>query len=132
MSMTDPIADMLTRIRNGLMVEKKSVVMPSSKLKTSIANVLLEEGYINSVDVQSNESGKPQLAIGLKYFNGVPVIDQLKRVSRPGLRTYSNKSSIPTVWDGLGTVIISTSKGVMTDKSARKINQGGEILCYVA
>jgi small subunit ribosomal protein S8 len=132
MSMTDPIADMLTRIRNGLMVEKKTVAMPMSKLKKSIASVLLEEGYISSVDVQDVESGKPSLVLGLKYFNGAPVIDELKRVSRPGLRTYSSKSSIPTVWDGLGTVIISTSKGVMTDKSARKINQGGEILCYVA
>ncbi len=132
MSMTDPIADMLTRIRNGLMVEKKTVVMPMSKLKKSIANVLLDEGYISSVDVQNSDSGKPSLAIGLKYFEGAPVIDEIKRVSRPGLRTYSSKSTIPTVWDGLGTVIVSTSKGVMTDRNARKINQGGEILCYVA
>jgi len=132
MSMTDPIADMLTRIRNGLLVEKKSVTMPSSKVKTSIANVLLEEGYINSVDVSEAETGKPSLTVGLKYYNGAPVIEELTRVSRPGLRKYSNVSNIPSVWDGLGTVIVSTSKGVMTDKNARKVNQGGEILCYVA
>jgi len=106
--------------------------MPSSKVKTAIANVLLEEGYIQSVDVAEVEKGKPSLTVGLKYYNGSPVIEQLKRISRPGLRKYSNQSSIPTVWDGLGTVIVSTSKGVMTDKSARKVNQGGEILCYVA
>ena len=132
MSMTDPIADMLTRIRNGLMVEKKSVSMPSSKVKISIANVLLEEGYIQSVDVAEVVKGKPSLTVGLKYYMGSPVIEELKRVSRPGLRKYSSMSDIPSVWDGLGTVIVSTSKGVMTDKNARKVNQGGEILCYVA
>ncbi|MFK5894142.1 MAG: 30S ribosomal protein S8 [Pseudomonadota bacterium] len=131
MSMTDPIADMLTRIRNGLMVDKKSVTMPSSKVKTAIANVLLDEGYIQSVDVAETD-GKASLTIGLKYFDGAPVIDEIKRVSRPGLRKYSGMSNIPSIWSGLGTVIVSTSKGVMTDKNARKINQGGEILCYVA
>ena len=131
MSMTDPIADMLTRIRNGLMVDKKAVTMPSSKLKTAIANVLLEEGYIQSVDV-SDTDGKASLTIGLKYFDGAPVIEELKRISRPGLRKYTSMTTIPSVWDGLGTVIVSTSKGVMTDKNARKFNQGGEILCYVA
>lgn len=132
MSMTDPIADMLTRIRNGLMVDKKSVDMPSSNVKKAIANVLLEEGYISTAEVTKNDSGKSTLSIGLKYFQGAPVIEKLQRVSRPGLRKYSGKSNIPNVWDGLGTVILSTSKGVMTDKNAKKANQGGEILCYVA
>ncbi|MFK5984560.1 MAG: 30S ribosomal protein S8 [Pseudomonadota bacterium] len=132
MSMTDPIADMLTRIRNGLMVDKKSVRMPSSKIKVALANVLLDEGYLSSVDAVAEDNGKASLTIGLKYFQGAPVIEQLKRASRPGLRLYSGATTIPNVWDGLGTVIVSTSKGVMTDKNARKINQGGEVLCYVA
>ncbi len=132
MSMTDPVADMLTRIRNALMVDKKSVTMPSSRLKSAIANVLLEEGYIKSVDIVETDNGKANLTIGLKYFDGLPVIEELQRISRPGLRKYTGKSTIPLVWEGLGTVIVSTSKGVMTDKKARKVNQGGEILCYVA
>ncbi len=132
MSMTDPIADMLTRIRNGIMAEKQSVTMPSSKIKTAIAKVLEDEGYISSYEVIDKGNGKADLTITLKYFNGESVIEMLSRVSRPGLRKYAGVDEIPMVWDGLGTVIISTSKGVMTDKQARKLNQGGEILCYVA
>jgi len=132
MSMTDPVADMLTRIRNGLMAEKKAVSMPGSKLKLAIANVLKDEGYITSADLHKDASGKSTLSIELKYYAGRPVIEHLKRASRPGLRLYKASSEIPKVWDGLGTVIVSTSKGVMSDKQARAINEGGEVLCYVA
>ncbi len=132
MSMTDPIADMLTRIRNGLLVEKKSVSMPGSKLKVAIAKVLLDEGYITSSTLTTGENGKTTLKIDLKYYDGKPVIEQIQRASRPGLRLYKGQSEIPQVWNGLGTVIVSTSKGVMSDKQAKKINQGGEVLCYVA
>lgn len=130
--MTDPIADMLTRIRNGLMAEKKSVHMPSSKIKTAIIKVLEDEGYISSYQVIKHADGKSDIQIDLKYYNGKPVIEELKRVSRPGLRKYTSVNELPEIWGGLGTVIISTSKGVMTDKQAKKINQGGEVLCYVA
>ena len=130
MSMQDPIADMLTRIRNAQMAEKKSVVMPSSKVKTAIANVLLEEGYITSFQ-PSEIDGKPALAIELKYFNGRPVIEKIDRVSRPGLRIYKAANDLPKVNAGLGITIISTSKGMMADRAARAEGVGGEIICSV-
>ena len=132
MSMTDPVADMLTRIRNGLMAEKKSVTMPGSKYKYAISKVLLDEGYISSAELKSEDNGKSTLTIDLKYFSGKPVIEMIKKGSRPGLRVYKGTKEIPEVWGGLGTVILSTSKGVMTDKQARAINEGGEVICYVA
>lgn len=130
MSMSDPIADMLTRVRNALAANKVSVSMPSSKVKVAIAKVLQDEGYVLSYKV--SEDKKPVLTIELKYFQGKPVIELIKRASRPGLRQYKGASNIPTVWDGLGVSIVSTSKGIMTDAAARKIGQGGEVLCYVA
>lgn len=129
MSMQDPIADMLTRIRNAQQVGKTSVTMPSSKLKQSVAKVLKEEGYV--VDFSVAESVKPELTIELKYFEGKPVIAELDRISRPGLRSYSGKGELPTVRGGLGIAIVSTSKGVMTDRAARSAGVGGEILCTV-
>jgi small subunit ribosomal protein S8 len=131
MSMTDPIADLLTRIRNGQTARKPEVSMASSKLKTAIARVLKEEGYIGDVRLES-EGQKTTLTIGLKYYDGRPVIDRLERVSRPGLRIYRGKDELPKVLGGLGTVIVSTPQGVMTDKQARSIGQGGEVLCIVA
>ena len=131
MSMSDPIADMLTRIRNAQRVEKTEVVMPSSKLKAAIAQVLTDEGYIDGFRVDANE-GKPQLRIGLKYYAGRPVIERLERVSRPGLRIYRGRDEIPQVMNGLGVAIVSTSRGVMTDRRARTQGVGGEVLCYVA
>ena len=131
MSMSDPIADMLTRIRNGQMVEKAEVVMPSFKLKVAIAKVLKEEGYIEDFAV-SAESGKPELRVALKYYAGRAVIERLERVSRPGLRIYKNHASIPQVMNGLGIAIVSTPQGVMTDRAARAAGIGGEVLCYVA
>ncbi len=131
MSMSDPIADMLTRIRNGQSVDKTEVVMPSSKLKVAIAKVLKDEGYIDGFAVAEND-GKPQLHIGLKYYAGRPVIERIERVSRPGLRIYKNSGSIPQVMNGLGIAIVSTPKGVMTDRKARANGVGGEVLCYVA
>ena len=131
MSMTDPIADLLTRIRNGQSARKPEVSMASSKLKTAIARVLKEEGYIADVRLES-EGQKTTLTIGLKYYDGRPVIDRLERVSRPGLRIYRGKDELPKVLGGLGTVIVSTPQGVMTDKQARSIGQGGEVLCIVA
>ena len=130
MSMSDPIADMLTRVRNALATNKISVSMPSSKMKVAIAKVLEDEGYVLSSKVSSD--AKPVLTIDLKYFQGKPVIELIKRASRPGLRQYTGTKSIPTVWDGLGVSIVSTSKGIMTDSAARKLGQGGEVLCYVA
>jgi small subunit ribosomal protein S8 len=131
MSMSDPIADMLTRIRNAQGVEKATVVMPSSKLKLAIAKVLKDEGYIE--DFQVNEAGgKPELALGLKYYAGRPVIERIERVSKPGLRIYKGSDSIPQVMNGLGVAIVSTSKGVMTDRKARATGVGGEVICYVA
>ena len=131
MSMSDPIADMLTRIRNAQSAEKTEVVMPSSKLKIAIAKVLKDEGYIE--DFASREAeGKPELSIALKYYAGRPVIDRIERVSRPGLRIYKGKEDIPTVMNGLGVAILSTSKGVMTDRKARATGVGGEVLCVVA
>ncbi|MFN9212740.1 MAG: 30S ribosomal protein S8 [Betaproteobacteria bacterium] len=131
MSMSDPIADMLTRIRNAQRVEKTEVVMPSSKVKVAIAKVLADEGYIEGFQIADND-GKPQLHIGLKYYAGRPVIERLERVSRPGLRVYKRRDSIPQVMNGLGVAIISTPQGVMTDRKARATGVGGEVLCYVA
>jgi len=131
MSMSDPIADMLTRIRNAQRVEKTEVAMPASKLKAAIAQVLTDEGYIEGFKVEPNE-GKPRLTIGLKYYAGRPVIERLERVSRPGLRIYRSRDEIPQVMNGLGVAIVSTSRGVMTDRRARSQGVGGEVLCYVA
>jgi small subunit ribosomal protein S8 len=131
MSMTDPIADLLTRIRNGQSARKTSVKVSSSKLKTAILKVLRDEGYIANFSL-GQDDGKPFLTIDLKYYEGRPVIDRIERVSRPGLRIYRGKSEIPRVLGGMGTVIVSTPKGVMTDKAAQAIGQGGEVLCIVA
>ncbi len=131
MSMSDPIADMLTRIRNAQGVQKTNVSMPSSKVKVAIANVLKDEGYIEDFAV-STEGGKSELQIGLKYYTGRPVIERIERVSRPGLRIYKGKDEIPQVMNGLGVAIISTPKGVMTDRKARATGVGGEVICYVA
>ena len=130
MSMQDPLSDMLTRIRNAQMAGKKTVEMPGSKLKAAVANVLKEEGYIIDF-AASNESGKPRLAIELKYFQGKPVIAEIDRSSRPGLRNYAGKDELPSVRGGLGVAIVSTSKGVMTDRAARAAGVGGEVLCTV-
>lgn len=131
MSMSDPIADMLTRIRNGQAANKSSVRMPASKKKLAIAKVLKDEGYITDfADVDLD--GKPGLEVVLKYFQGEPVIDFVKRVSRPGLRIYKNRNELPKVRGGLGIAIVSTSKGVMTDREARKQGHGGEVIAYVA
>ncbi len=132
MSMQDPIADMLTRVRNGQSAAKKSVVMPSSKLKMSIAEVLKQEGYILDYAKLDKDNNKAELSIELKYYQGKPVIDMLKRVSRPGLRIYKKSTELPRVLDGLGVAIVSTSKGVMTDSAARKSGHGGEVLCLVS
>lgn len=131
MSMSDPVADMLTRIRNGQQVEKTSVVMPSSKLKVAIAQVLKDEGYIDGFQVKA-EDGKPQLEIALKYYAGRPVIERIERVSRPGLRVYKGRNDIPRVMNGLGVAIVTTPQGVMTDRKARASGIGGEVLCFVA
>jgi small subunit ribosomal protein S8 len=132
MSMQDPIADMLTRIRNAHAAAKAHVVMPSSTLKVAIARVLEDEGYIESFHVATDEaSSKTTLSIVLKYLGGVPVISKIRRISKPGLRKYANKSSLPRVLGGLGVAIISTSVGVMSDAKARKLGHGGEILCQV-
>ncbi len=131
MSMTDPVADMLTRIRNAQTVGKITVNMPASKLKNSIAQVLKDEGYIDAFTLRENE-GKPQLVISLKYHAGHPVIERIERVSRPGLRIYRGRDDIPKVMNGLGIAIVSTSKGVMTDRRARAAGIGGEVLCIVA
>ena len=131
MSMSDPIADMLTRIRNGQAANKSSVRMPASKKKSSIAKVLKDEGYI--IDFAEVEmDGKPAIEVALKYFQGAPVIDFIKRVSRPGLRIYKGRDELPRVRGGLGIAIVSTSKGVMTDREARKQGHGGEVIAYVA
>ena len=131
MSMSDPIADMLTRIRNAQSAEKTEVLMPSSKLKIAIAKVLKDEGYIEDF-VTREDGGKAELSIALKYYAGRPVIDRIERVSRPGLRIYKGKEDIPTVMNGLGVAILSTSRGVMTDRKARATGVGGEVLCVVA
>ncbi|WP_186038295.1 30S ribosomal protein S8 [Burkholderia gladioli] len=131
MSMSDPIADMLTRIRNAQMVEKVSVSMPSSKVKIAIAQVLKDEGYIDDFAVKT-EGAKAELNIALKYYAGRPVIERLERVSKPGLRVYRGRNDIPQVMNGLGVAIVSTPKGVMTDRKARATGVGGEVICYVA
>ncbi len=131
MSMQDPIADMLTRIRNGQAAQMSTVSMPSSKAKQALAAVLKEEGYITDFSVV-DENGKPQLVVQLKYFQGKPVIEYLKRVSRPGLRIYRPCSELPKVNGGLGVAVVSTSQGVMTDRAARARGIGGEIVCYVS
>lgn len=131
MSMQDPIADMLTRIRNGQSADKKVVSMPASKLKKALAKVLVDEGYITDFSVDENE-GKPLLNVTLKYFQGDAVIDVIQRVSRPGLRIYRRTGDLPSVMNGLGIAVISTSKGLMTDRAARSAGFGGEVLCYVS
>jgi small subunit ribosomal protein S8 len=131
MSMTDPVADMLTRIRNAQMAEKLSVTMPSSKLKVAIAKVLKDEGYIDDFAIREN-GAKPELDLALKYYAGRPVIERIERVSKPGLRVYKGKDDLPRVMNGLGVAIVSTPKGVMTDRRARAGNMGGEVLCIVA
>jgi small subunit ribosomal protein S8 len=129
--MTDPISDMLTRIRNAQAAGKTTVKMPSSKLKGAIAQVLKDEGYIDGFLVRPNE-GKPEMEIALKYYAGSPVIEKIERVSRPGLRIYRGAEEIPKVMNGLGVAIVSTSRGVMTDRKARASGVGGEVLCIVA
>jgi small subunit ribosomal protein S8 len=131
MSMTDPIADMLTRVRNAQAVGKTAVSMPSSKLKTSIAQVLKDEGYIEGFAVHEKD-GKPELEVSLKYYAGQPVIEKIERISTPGLRVYKGRDDLPKVMNGLGVAIVSTSKGVMTDRKARASGIGGEVLCIVA
>jgi small subunit ribosomal protein S8 len=128
--MQDPIADMLTRIRNGQMAKHESVSMPSSKMKVSVAKVLEGEGYIKSFSVE--EGVQPVLTVQLKYFEGKPVIEKIERVSRPGLRIYKATQELPKVMGGLGVAIVSTNKGVMSDRAARAANVGGEVLCYVS
>jgi len=130
MSMSDPISDMLTRIRNAQAVQKPTVIMPASKVKTGIAQVLKDEGYITDFrDVEID--GKPGLEITLRYMQGKGVIETLKRVSSPGLRQYRGKDDLPKILNGLGIAVVSTSKGIMTDKAARSAGEGGEILCTV-
>jgi small subunit ribosomal protein S8 len=131
MSMSDPIADMFTRIRNGQRVEKEAVSMPSSKLKVAIAQVLKDEGYIEGFAVKS-DGAKAELEVQLKYYAGRPVIERLERVSRPGLRIYKGRHSLPQVMNGLGVAIVTTSQGVMTDRRARASGVGGEVIGYVA
>jgi small subunit ribosomal protein S8 len=131
MSMTDPIADMLVRIKNAAAVGKQTVKAPSSKIKVAIAQVLKDEGYIDGFQVKA-EGGKSQLEITLKYYAGRPVIERIERVSRPGLRVYKGAGAIPQVMNGLGVAIVTTPKGVMTDRKARATGVGGEVLCYVA
>ena len=130
MSMSDPVADMLTRIRNGQSAGKVDVAMPASNMKQAIAKVLKDEGYIKDFSVSTD--AKPVLTVSLKYFEGRPVIDSIKRVSRPGLRIYKNKDELPKVLNGLGIAIVSTSKGVMTDREARAAGHGGEVICLVS
>jgi len=131
MSMSDPIADMLTRVRNAQQAQKTTVAMPSSKVKVAIAKVLQSEGYIDGFAVNEN-GGKPVLELVLKYYAGRPVIERIERVSRPGLRVYKGSDELPRVMNGLGVAIVSTPKGVMTDRAARASRMGGEVLCIVA
>jgi len=131
MSMSDPIADLLTRIRNAQQVAKPSVSVPCSKVKLAIAQVLQEEGYIDGFQIKG-DGGKAELEIALKYYAGRPVIERIERVSRPGLRVYKGRDAIPQVMNGLGVAIVTTPKGVMTDRKARASGVGGEVLCYVA
>ncbi len=131
MSMSDPVADMLTRIRNAQLVEKTTVRMPASRLKTAIAEVLRDEGYIDGFVIRQAE-GKSEMEMALRYYAGEPVIGKIERVSRPGLRVYKGSNDLPRVMNGLGVAIVSTSKGVMTDRRARSLGVGGEVLCVVA
>lgn len=131
MSMSDPIADMLTRIRNAQARYNNSVVMPATKIKSAIAEVLKEEGYINGYQI-TEVAGHSQLSLELKYYQGKPVIEEIRRISRPGLRVYRGKAELPQVLGGMGVAIISTSKGIMSDAKARLLGEGGEILCYVS
>jgi len=131
MSMSDPISDMLTRIRNAQLTEKVSVRMPSSKLKKAIAQVLQDEGYIDGFVVREN-AGLPEMEVALKYYAGRPVIEKIERISKPGLRIYKGRDDLPRVMNGLGVAIVSTSRGVMTDRKARSLGVGGEVLCVVA
>lgn len=132
MSMSDPIADMFTRIRNAQRVDKQTVMMPSSKLKVAIATLLKSEGYIDGFDIRNAEGGKPELVLQLKYYAGKPVIERIERVSRPGLRVYKGRDSLPKVLNGLGIAIVTTPKGVMSDRGARQAGVGGEVIGYVA
>ena len=132
MSMTDPISDMLTRIRNGQKAAKLRVTMPASKLKVSIAKVLEAEGYLDGVATEDEENNKRTLTLTLRYHEGQPVIERIERASRPGLRLYARANELPTVQGGLGVVIVSTSNGVMTDREARAKGHGGEVLCFVS
>lgn len=129
MSMSDTMADMLTRIRNGQRVNKATVSFSASKFKTSVLKVLQDEGYINSFETDAN--AKPETIVKLKYYQGKPVINTLKRISRPGLRIFRGKDDLPSVMNGLGIAIVSTSKGVMSEKLAKKIGEGGEVICIV-
>jgi len=131
MSMTDPLADMIIRMRNGQAAGKSEVIMPSSKVKTAVCRVLKDEGYILDYQV-SQSAGKAELRVQLKYYKGQPVIEQFERISKPGCRMYRSKDKLPTILGGLGTAIVSTSKGVMTDKEARDGGHGGEVLCLVS
>jgi small subunit ribosomal protein S8 len=131
MSMSDPIADLLTRIRNAQMVSKATVSVPASNIKVAIAQVLKDEGYIDGFQVKK-DGNKSELEIALKYYAGRPVIERIERVSRPGLRIYRGRDAIPSVMNGLGVAIVTTPKGVMTDRKARATGVGGEVLCYVA
>lgn len=131
MSMSDPIADMLVRIRNAQAVKKETVSMPSSKIKVAIAKILQDEGYIDSFQTQENQ-GKAVLTVNLKYYAGLPVIEQLQRVSKPGLKVYKKHDEVPFVLGGLGVAIVSTSKGLMSDRRARAAGLGGEVICYVS
>lgn len=131
MSMQDPVADMLTRIRNAQMRHKKSVTMPSSKLRHAIANLLVEEGYLSGANVEKLEGNKANLTVDLKYFEGKPVIETIKRYSRPGLRQYKSKDELPSVKQGLGVAIVSTSQGIMSDRKARQKGIGGEVMALV-
>lgn len=130
MSMQDPLADMLTRIRNAQMAQMTSVIMPSSKLKVAVAKVLKDEGYVEDFSVEV-QRGIRTLTLTLRYYEGRPVIEEIKRVSRPGLRNYAGKEDMPKVRGGLGVAIVSTSKGVMTDRAARAAGVGGEVICTV-
>lgn len=130
MSMQDPLADMLTRIRNGQMAKHANVTMPSSTMKISVAKVLESEGYISSFSVE--EGVQPELTVDLKYFEGKPVIEKIERVSRPGLRIYKGSQELPKVMGGLGVAIVSTNKGVMSDRAAKAAGVGGEVICYVS
>lgn len=132
MSMSDPIADMLTRIRNGQSISLEAVSMPSSRQKESVAQVLQNEGYIDGFSVEELDGNKRQLTVSLKYFEGRPVIDEIRRVSRPGLRVYRGKDELPSILGGLGVAIVSTSEGVMSDREARKKGFGGEVLCVIS